>query len=133
MDWNIAILMHALTEMMSLHRVKSDKLWCSNPGDEGLICKLFTCIGRKSANRPLFVALAFGNALDDCNVDEFIKSGNDISKSDINMVGFRPAAREFIRTVEYSRRRSTLVLVKLRLLGSGTASISTQFYYATIR
>jgi len=44
--------------------------------------------GQQLANRSLFVALAFRNALDYWNADNHIKSGDDQFTSDINFGGF---------------------------------------------
>jgi len=68
---------------------------------------------------PSFVVLAFGNALEDCNVDARIKSGNDTLAYDVNLVNFRPVTRSLGGSTVYRRRRSALGLVKLRLLEDG--------------
>jgi len=43
-------------------------------------------IGRKSACRSLFVALAFPNALDDLNADVHVKIGYELHTLVINLV-----------------------------------------------
>jgi len=43
----------------------------------GTILYFCACSWWKSAYPPLFVALAFGNAFDDCNIDGRIKSSNE--------------------------------------------------------
>jgi len=81
MDYNIVISMRALT-CSGVDASTSCKNLMNfgpvTPEMRRFICVHFcTCIGRKSVYPFTFVAIAFRNALEECNVDVRVKNCND--------------------------------------------------------
>ena len=56
---------------------------------------LCTCTGQQSAYPSSFAVMPFHNALEDCNADGHINSGNNPSTSDINQVGLQSSNPRF--------------------------------------